>query len=83
MDNGLQPWKLKIPNKTRFAANKVIMFEKTLEFKAVILLCYGNRKTLSLQQQVPKAQVWAIVEVVTTCSNPMVFTCVLNKFKGH
>ncbi len=30
--------------------SKVIMFEKTLEFKAIIMLCYGKQKTLSLQQ---------------------------------
>jgi hypothetical protein len=41
MDSGLQPWKLKTPIKTRFVS-KIIMFEKTLEFKATILLCYGK-----------------------------------------
>jgi len=40
MDNGLQPQKLKTLVKTRFAS-KVIMLEETLEFKAVIILCYG------------------------------------------
>jgi hypothetical protein len=33
--------KAKTPIKTRFV-NKIIMFEKTLEFKQVILLCYGK-----------------------------------------
>jgi hypothetical protein len=42
-------------------------------------MCYGKQKMLSLQQQVPKAQVWTIVEVVTMCLNPMVFACVLNQ----
>jgi hypothetical protein len=38
---------LKVENsyqKTKFA-NKVIMFGETLEFKQVILLCYGKDKT--------------------------------------
>ncbi len=26
---------------------------------------------------------WAIVEIVTTCLNLMVFACVLNQIKGH
>jgi hypothetical protein len=42
-------------------------------------MCYGKQKMLSLQQQVPKAQVWTIVEVVTMCLNPMVSACVLNQ----
>jgi hypothetical protein len=68
--------------KTKFE-NKVTMFEKTLKFKQGILLCYGRQKTLTLQQEVFKAQVWAIVEVVTHYLNPMVTTCMLNQFKGH
>jgi hypothetical protein len=47
--------------KTRFVG-KVIMFEKTLEFKNVIILCYGRQKSIVLQQKILKAQVWAIVE---------------------
>jgi hypothetical protein len=33
------------------------MFEKMLEFKQVILLCYGEQKTLSLYHQAFKAHV--------------------------
>jgi hypothetical protein len=33
--------------KTRFA-NKIIMFEETLEFKQTILLYYGRQKSLTL-----------------------------------
>jgi hypothetical protein len=43
MDNGLWLHKLKTPIKTRFVS-KVIMLEETLEFKAIILLCYGKQK---------------------------------------
>jgi hypothetical protein len=36
------------PMKINFAS-KVIMFEKTLEIKQAILLCYGKDKILTLQ----------------------------------
>ncbi len=36
------PWKLKTHVKTKFSS-KVIMFEETLEFKAIIMLCYGKQ----------------------------------------
>jgi hypothetical protein len=54
-------FKIKTLIKTRFASN-IIMFEKTLEFKQVIITCYGRQKNIVLQQRVPKAQVWAITE---------------------
>jgi hypothetical protein len=41
VERGLQSWKLKTLLKTKFA-NKVIIFEKTLEFKETIILCYGQ-----------------------------------------
>jgi len=55
LDNGLWLHKLKNPIKIKFVS-KVIMFEKTLEFKATILLCYGKQKTLvcSNKSQRPK-----------------------------
>jgi hypothetical protein len=68
--------------KTKFV-NKVTMFEKTLEFKQGILLCYRSQKTQTLQQRIFKAQLWAIVEVVIHCLNPMVITCMLNQSRGH
>ncbi len=59
VEKGLQPQKLKTLMKIRFA-NKVIMFEEVLEFKEAILLCYGQQKTITLQQRVPKAKVWQL-----------------------
>ncbi len=47
VERGLRPQKHKTPVKTRFA-NKVIMFEKVLEFKEAILLCCGQQKTIVL-----------------------------------
>jgi hypothetical protein len=59
------------------------MFEETLEFKIAILLCYGRQKILNVQQRVPKAQMWAIVEFVITSLNLVVITCVLNQSRSH
>jgi hypothetical protein len=39
--DGMWHRKLKTPMKTKFV-NKITMFEKTLEFKQGILLCYGR-----------------------------------------
>jgi len=54
------------------------MFEEALEFKQVIITWYGRQKIVTLQQKVPKAQVWPIAEVVTSCMNPVVMACVMN-----
>jgi hypothetical protein len=54
------------------------MCEETLEFKQAIITCYGKQKIVTLQQKVLKAQMWAIVKVVTSCLNLVVTTCVMN-----
>jgi hypothetical protein len=59
------------------------MFEKTLEFKNAIILCYGKQKFVALQQKIPKSQVWVIVEAITFTLNPVIFTCVTNHNRGH
>jgi len=64
-------------------ANKVIMFEETLEFMNAIILCYGMQKSVVLHEIILKAQVWAIVEVITSTLNHFVSTCVMNKSRGH
>ncbi len=73
---GLLFRKLKTLVKTRFSF-KVIMFEKTLEFKQAIITCYERQKTIVLQQKVPKAQVWAIVAtIISTCGNNLCYELV-------
>jgi hypothetical protein len=64
--------------KTRFAS-KVIMFEKILEFKKAIILCYGQQKTIVLQQKVPKVETWAIAKTLTSILNKVVIACVINQ----
>jgi hypothetical protein len=60
--------KLKSLAKTKFVS-KVIMCEETLEFKQAIITCYGKQKIVTLQQKVLKAQMWAIIEAITSCLN--------------
>jgi len=38
---------------------------------------------VKLQHWVPKAQVWAIVEAITSCLNPIGNACVVNQPRGH
>jgi hypothetical protein len=59
------------------------MFEKVLAFKEAILLCYGQQKTIVLQQKVPKVEVWAIVKAFTFVLNCIITICVMNQSRGH
>jgi phage-related protein len=75
--------KLKILVKTRFA-NKAIMFEESYQFENDIILCYGRKHSIVFQQKIPKAQVWAIIEVIAYTLNLVVLAhCVMNQSKGH
>jgi len=64
--------------KTKFAS-KVIMFNKLLKFKEAIFLCYGRQRTITLQQKVPKVEVWGITKAFTHVFNHVVTTCVMNQ----
>jgi hypothetical protein len=48
----LQHWKFKTLVKIIFV-NKMIMFEKELDLKKAIVLCYGLSSTMFLQQKNP------------------------------
>jgi len=63
--------------------SKIIIFQKTLEFKYVIALYYGKQQSLTLQGCVPSLQVWAITQIVFNTLGPMVKQCVLNQSQGH
>jgi hypothetical protein len=58
------------------------MIEECLEFKKTILIYYGRHKIMTLQQWVPKTQVWAITEAITYCLNIVVNACVMNQSRG-
>ncbi len=76
--NGVPPRKLKTPIKTRFVS-KVIWFQKTLEFKYTIVLCYGQQQSLPFQNHVLSPQVWAIAQVVVNTLGLVVQQCMLNQ----
>ncbi len=38
---------------------------------------------MALQQRMLKAQVWAIIEVITSYLNSIVSTCVMNQSRSH
>jgi len=57
------PHKHKIRVNTCFAS-RIILFQKTLEVKHGITLCYKRQQSLALQGRVPSPQVWAIAQVV-------------------
>jgi len=38
---------------------------------------------VALQQRMPKAQVWIVVEATTFCLNSVVLACVMNQSEGH
>jgi len=59
--------------KTKFAS-KMIMFDKLLKFKEAIFLCYGQQRTLTLQQKVPKVEVWGIAKAFTSILNRVATT---------
>ncbi len=74
--------KLKTLVKTKFDS-KVTMLDETIEFKNAIIICYGKKKPIALQQIVPKAEVWVIAKAITFILNPIVYASVMNQSKGH
>jgi hypothetical protein len=69
--------------KTRFAFKVIILFEKTLEFKQAIIICYGKQNIVTSHKRILKAQVWAIANVVTSYLSLVVVVCVMNQSHGH
>jgi len=60
------------------------MFEEFLIFKQAICYVMGGKKheICISNQQVLKAQVWAIIEIITSL-NFMLIICMMNQFRGH
>jgi hypothetical protein len=63
--------------KTCFAS-KVVIFQKSIEFKHVIALYYGSQQSLALQGRVPHPQVWVVAQVVANILGLVVQQCVPN-----
>jgi hypothetical protein len=58
------------------------MFKEIIEFKNAIIICYGKKFFVVLQQWIPKAQMWVIVEAIIYMLNPIVSSCVMNQNRG-
>jgi len=63
--------------------SKVVPFQKTIEFKHVIVICYGSQQSLALQSCVLNPQVWVVAQVVADTLGPVVQQCVLNHRQGY
>jgi hypothetical protein len=61
------------------------MFEEFLKFKQAICYVMGGKKheVCNSNQQILKAQVWAIIEIITIGLNFMLIICMMNQSKGH
>ncbi len=77
-EHQLQHWKLKTPIKTKFA-NKVIMFQESLEYQNVINLYYRRQETHELQACVPNVQTWAICKIICETMFHVVKHCIVNQ----
>ncbi len=48
------------------------MFQKTLEYRDAINLCYGKQEIQELQRCVPDTHAWALCKVVVETMHPIV-----------
>jgi hypothetical protein len=70
--------KLKTLMKTRFM-NKMILFQKIMEYWDAINLCYGRQQTLELQGRILDARTWAIRKAITETMIFIVKQCIHNQ----
>jgi hypothetical protein len=59
------------------------VLEKPFEFKNAIFFCCDKKQSIVLQQRLPKAEMWAIVEIATFTLNPIRLACMMNQSRGH
>ncbi len=59
------------------------MFQKALQFKDVIILCYSRYNTFRINGKVPPFPTWHIFNIIVDSLFPIVTACVLNQYKNH
>jgi len=64
-------------------ANKIIMFQNSLQFKDVIVLCYNRQNIIGISGRVPPIFTWHIFQIVVNSPSLIANACVLNQFNGH
>jgi len=63
-------------------ANKIIMFQKKLQFWKDIVLCYSKHITMEMTPKVPPLLTWHISQIIVNYILTII-TCVLNQSHGH
>ncbi len=64
-------------------ASKIILFQKVLQFKDVIMHCYSKQSLMKMITRVPPPLTWHICQIFVDCFSLVVTTCVLNQSRGH
>jgi hypothetical protein len=59
------------------------MFQKSLQFRFVIMLYYSRQTIVKVTCQMPPPLTWHISQIVVDCLSPIVSTCVINQSHGH
>jgi hypothetical protein len=58
------------------------MFQKALQFKGVIVLCYNRQNIIGISGRVPPFFTWHIFQIVRNFLSFIVNACVLNQSNG-
>jgi hypothetical protein len=64
-------------------ASKIILFQKALQFKATIVLCYSRQIVVRVSGHVRPPLTWHISQIIIDVLFSIVNACVLNQSHGH
>ncbi len=64
-------------------ASKTILFQKALQLKATIILCYSQQTIVKVTGHVPPPLTWHIFQIIIDVFSSIVSACVLNQSHGH
>jgi hypothetical protein len=59
------------------------MFQKALQFKDAIILCYIKENIVKIIRRVPPLLTWHISHIIMKKISPIVSVCVLNQFSNN
>ncbi len=64
-------------------ASKIILFQKVLQFKDVIMHCYSKQSLVRMIIRVPPSLTLHICQILIDCLSLVVTICVLNQSRRH
>jgi len=64
-------------------ASKIILFQKALQFRVVIVLCYSQQTVVRVIGHVPPTLTWHIYQIIINVLSLVINACVLNQSRGH